>query len=148
MDGALIFVVKESCRHRELLSMQMVIFDLTRIWLSGELLPMFSRPVRLAYQRPTSSTFLSLQISHQQPVNNIFLSEQMSTSHQPNEQTIVEIAINLFIYNNNIGETHYTSWINFSQHARGSRYHPLDLLSTCKLFTSPSSSVGVLYCRQ
>jgi hypothetical protein len=44
------------------------------------------RPVRLAYQPPASSTFLSEQTSHQQPANNTFLSEQTSTSHQPNEQ--------------------------------------------------------------
>jgi hypothetical protein len=43
-------------------------------------------PVRLAYQPPASSTFLSEQTSHQQPANNTFLSEQISTSHQPNEQ--------------------------------------------------------------
>jgi hypothetical protein len=41
------------------------------------------RPVRLAYQPPDSSTFLSEQISHHQPVNSIFLSEQTSTSRQP-----------------------------------------------------------------
>jgi hypothetical protein len=40
-------------------------------------------PVRLAYQSPASSTFLSKQISHQQPTNGTFLSEQTSTSHQP-----------------------------------------------------------------
>jgi hypothetical protein len=33
------------------------------------------QPVRLAYQPPASSTFLSEQISHQQSANNIFLSE-------------------------------------------------------------------------
>jgi hypothetical protein len=41
------------------------------------------RPVRLAYQPPASSAFLSQQISHQQPANNTLLSEQTSTS-QPN----------------------------------------------------------------
>jgi hypothetical protein len=41
------------------------------------------RPVRLAYQPPASSTFLSEQINHQQPANNTFLSEQISTSHKP-----------------------------------------------------------------
>jgi hypothetical protein len=41
------------------------------------------RPVRLAYQPPASSTFLSEQTSHQQPANSTFLSEQISTSHQP-----------------------------------------------------------------
>jgi hypothetical protein len=44
------------------------------------------RHVRLAYQPPASSTFLSQQISHQQPASSTFLSEQTSTSHQPNEQ--------------------------------------------------------------
>jgi hypothetical protein len=42
------------------------------------------RPVRLAYQPPASSTFLSEQTSHHQPANSTFLSEQ--TSHQSNEQ--------------------------------------------------------------
>jgi hypothetical protein len=41
------------------------------------------QPVRLAYQPPTSSTFLSEKISHQQPANSTFLSAQISTSHQP-----------------------------------------------------------------
>jgi hypothetical protein len=40
-------------------------------------------PVRLAYQAPVSSTFLSEQISHQQPANSTFLSAQIRTSHQP-----------------------------------------------------------------
>jgi hypothetical protein len=47
------------------------------------LLHMDSRPVRLAYQQPSSSTFLSEQTSHQQPASSTFLSEQ--TSHQPND---------------------------------------------------------------
>jgi hypothetical protein len=42
-----------------------------------------ARPVRLAYQPPVSSNFLSEQTSHQQPANSTFLSEQISTSHQP-----------------------------------------------------------------
>jgi hypothetical protein len=37
------------------------------------------RPVRLAYQPPASSTFLSQQTSHQQPASSALLSE----SHQP-----------------------------------------------------------------
>jgi hypothetical protein len=40
-------------------------------------------PVRLAYQPPASSTFLSEQTSHQQSASSTFLSEQISTSHQP-----------------------------------------------------------------
>jgi hypothetical protein len=40
------------------------------------------RHVRLAYQPPGSSTFLSEQISHQQPASSTFISEQISTSHQ------------------------------------------------------------------
>jgi hypothetical protein len=40
-------------------------------------------PVRLAYQLPVSSTFLSQQISHQQPASSTLVSEQTSTSHQP-----------------------------------------------------------------
>jgi hypothetical protein len=41
------------------------------------------RPVRLAYQPPASSTFLSEQTSHQQPASSTLLSGQTSTSHQP-----------------------------------------------------------------
>jgi hypothetical protein len=48
----------------------------------------YYHPVRLAYQPPASSTFLSEQTSHQQPANSTFLSEQTSTSHQqPAERT-------------------------------------------------------------
>jgi hypothetical protein len=39
-----------------------------------------NQPVRLAYQPPASSTFLSEQISHHQPANSTFLSAQISTS--------------------------------------------------------------------
>jgi hypothetical protein len=35
--------------------------------------------VRLAYQPPASSTFLSQQTIHQQPASSTFLSEQTST---------------------------------------------------------------------
>jgi hypothetical protein len=45
--------------------------------------PVALHPVRLAYQPPTSSTFLSEQTSHQQPVSSTFLSEQISTGHRP-----------------------------------------------------------------
>jgi hypothetical protein len=45
--------------------------------------PITRQPVRLTYQPPASSTFLSEQISHQQPANITFLSAQISTSHQP-----------------------------------------------------------------
>jgi hypothetical protein len=41
------------------------------------------RPVRLAYQPPANSTFLSEQTSHQQPASSTLISEQTSTSHQP-----------------------------------------------------------------
>jgi hypothetical protein len=41
------------------------------------------RSVRLAYQPPASSTFISEQTSQQQPASSTFLSEQISTSHQP-----------------------------------------------------------------
>jgi hypothetical protein len=41
------------------------------------------QPVRLAYQPPASSIFLSEQTSHQQPASSIFLSEKISTSYQP-----------------------------------------------------------------
>jgi hypothetical protein len=40
-------------------------------------------PVRLAYQSPANSIFLSEQINHQQPASSTFLSQQISTSHQP-----------------------------------------------------------------
>jgi hypothetical protein len=46
----------------------------------------FQHIVRLAYQPPASSIFLSEQTSHHQPANTTFLSEQISISHQPNEQ--------------------------------------------------------------
>jgi hypothetical protein len=39
--------------------------------------------VRLVYQPPANSTFLSEQTSHQPPASSTFLSEQTSTSHQP-----------------------------------------------------------------
>jgi hypothetical protein len=42
-----------------------------------------AHPVRLAYQPPASSTFLSQQISHHQPASSTFLLKQTSTSHQP-----------------------------------------------------------------
>jgi hypothetical protein len=42
-----------------------------------------NQPVRLAYQPPASSNFLSQQTSHQQPASSTLLSEQTSTSHQP-----------------------------------------------------------------
>jgi hypothetical protein len=41
----------------------------------------YKRHVRLAYQPPASSTFLSEQTIHQQPASSTFLSEQISTSH-------------------------------------------------------------------
>jgi hypothetical protein len=50
---------------------------------SGEWKSRKLHPVRLAYQPPANSTFLSEQTSHQQPVSSTFLSEQTSTSHQP-----------------------------------------------------------------
>jgi hypothetical protein len=48
----------------------------------------FQRPVRLAYQPPANSTFLSEQTSHQQPASCTFLSNKSApaTSNQPNEQ--------------------------------------------------------------
>jgi hypothetical protein len=42
-----------------------------------------THPVRLTYQPPANSTFISEQISHQQPASSTSLSEQTSTSHQP-----------------------------------------------------------------
>jgi hypothetical protein len=54
------------------------------------------RPVRLAYQSPVSSTFLSEQTSHQQSASSTFLSEQISTSHQQSaKQSDVRLAWNI-----------------------------------------------------
>jgi hypothetical protein len=53
------------------------------LWFAGLPFLIFLRPVRLAYQPPASSTFLSEQTSHQQSASSTFLSEQTSTSHQP-----------------------------------------------------------------
>jgi hypothetical protein len=50
--------------------------------------PRCFRPVRLAYQPPASSIFLSQQTSHQQRANITLLSEQTITSHQPTEQAV------------------------------------------------------------
>jgi hypothetical protein len=47
------------------------------------IVPDKSGPVRLAYQPPASSIFLSEHISHQQPASSTQLSQQTSTSHQP-----------------------------------------------------------------
>jgi hypothetical protein len=69
---------------RETLSIILIYFSLL-IWL----LVLFKKicihrhPVRLAYQPPASSIFLSEQTSHQQPASSTFLSEQINTSHQP-----------------------------------------------------------------
>jgi hypothetical protein len=49
----------------------------------NDTMPGDTSPVRLAYQPPASSTFLSQQTSHQQPASSTLLSEQTSTSHQP-----------------------------------------------------------------
>jgi hypothetical protein len=49
------------------------------------------RPVRLAYQPPGNSTFLSQQTSHQQSASSTFLSEQISTSHQPPAKRTVSL---------------------------------------------------------
>jgi hypothetical protein len=58
--------------------------------------PKALKPVRLAYQAPASSTFLSEQTSHQQPASSTFLSEQTSTSHQtPANRTGCRLAVAL-----------------------------------------------------
>jgi hypothetical protein len=57
-----------------------------RCWCGKRLRAKSSRPVRLAYEPPASSTFLSEQTSQEQPASSSFLSEQISISHQPNEQ--------------------------------------------------------------
>jgi hypothetical protein len=41
------------------------------------------RPLRVAYQPPASSSFLSEQTSHQQPASSTFLLEQINTCHKP-----------------------------------------------------------------
>jgi hypothetical protein len=60
----------------------------TREGLAHCLASPLARPVRLAYQPPANSTFLSEQTSHQQPASSTLLSEQTSTNHQhqPTEQ--------------------------------------------------------------
>jgi hypothetical protein len=67
------------------------------VWLLNEdffsgatLHPLNPRPVRLAYQPPASSIFLSQQTSHQQPASNTLLSEQTNTSYQPPANRIPE----------------------------------------------------------
>jgi hypothetical protein len=56
------------------------------------------QPVRLAYQPPASSTFLSEQISQQEPANSTFLSEQTSTSHHPPaNRTGCQLFVNLYV---------------------------------------------------
>jgi hypothetical protein len=65
-----------------------VIYDTTTLVISCrctsyQAVALHLRPVRLAYQPPANSTFLSEQTSHQQPANSTFLSEQISTSYQP-----------------------------------------------------------------
>jgi hypothetical protein len=50
------------------------------------------------------------------------------------------------IYIKYIGETHYTSCTDFSQHARGSHHNPLDLLLTCKLSISTSTRIMHALC--
>jgi hypothetical protein len=50
--------------------------------------PVALHPVRLAYQSPNNSNFLSEQTSHQQPASSTFHSEQISISHQPNKQAV------------------------------------------------------------
>jgi hypothetical protein len=51
--------------------------------IQGEVNNSDIRPVRLAYQPPANSIFLSEQTNQQQPASSAFLSEQTSTSHQP-----------------------------------------------------------------
>jgi hypothetical protein len=45
------------------------------------------RSVRLAYQQPASSIFLSKQINHQQPLLFSQNNPAPAISHQPNKQT-------------------------------------------------------------
>jgi hypothetical protein len=48
------------------------------------------RPVRLSYQPPANSTFLSEQTSHQQSASSTFSQNKPAPaiSHQPNEQVV------------------------------------------------------------
>jgi hypothetical protein len=48
--------------------------ELLIYWKNNRRWPNTRRPVRLAYQPPASSTFLSEQTSHQQPASSTFLS--------------------------------------------------------------------------
>jgi hypothetical protein len=59
---------------------QQMLYQVQRIYRR---VPYFLRhhPVRLAYQPPANSTFISEQTSHQQPASSTSLSEQNSTSH-------------------------------------------------------------------
>jgi hypothetical protein len=51
----------------------------------------YCRSVRLAYQPPANSIFLSEQTTHQQSGSRTFLSEQISTSDQTKEQAIARV---------------------------------------------------------
>jgi hypothetical protein len=78
-------------------------FDIVeREWLQAcyRVLPFVGgveRPVRLAYQPPASSTFLSEQTSHQQPTTVLFSQNKPAPaiSHQPNEQVDLELWLGL-----------------------------------------------------
>jgi hypothetical protein len=52
-------------------------------------------PVRLAYQPPANSIFLSEQTSNEQPASSTFLSDESASaiSHQPNEQAGDPVAV-------------------------------------------------------
>jgi hypothetical protein len=47
-------------------------------------------PVRLAYQSPVSCTFLSKKISYQSAVFFSHNKSASATSHQPNEQVVID----------------------------------------------------------
>jgi hypothetical protein len=74
-----------------------LIIEIARIWAFAGLTPT-PRLVRLAYQPPTSSTFLSEQTSHQPAVLFSQNKSVSAISHQPNEHAEVRCGQLLPIY--------------------------------------------------
>jgi hypothetical protein len=65
----------QSCRNWKSTITQHLAWVINQLLNVNDLQRVVLRPVRLAYQPPASSTFLSQRISHQQPASNAFLSE-------------------------------------------------------------------------
>jgi hypothetical protein len=65
----------------------------TCTWSSN--FPSHLRHVRLAYQPPASSTFLSQQITYQQPASSTFLQNKPASaiSHQSNEHAVGSMVV-------------------------------------------------------